>query len=274
MLPLDVSNARLGQQIDMNIFWIVIYMFTAVFVLILIPALTFYYESDPDWTFWEKIKYSLCYLIATIIVVLLILVVMYAFLSTAEIPVVAISCSVSQIQKYDPVTKTYTSPPVIENCKVSDQKFEIGVGFPIYVIGFMSFISWFLFVIFGGIGMIALPMDFIYDFCTRPKHMKKADIDKIKLVILERGKHVKEIGNECIELEKQEVMKKSFFNKQKRHYKNQINKLKVGVEMIEKDHRIINIQDEINSTTVCWYWFLLPLGIICLLLTLTWILQM
>jgi hypothetical protein len=52
MLPLDVSNMTgFGGGLDMKLFWFIIYVTTAVFVLIIIPALIYYYEADPDWSF-------------------------------------------------------------------------------------------------------------------------------------------------------------------------------------------------------------------------------
>lgn len=52
MFPLDVSNARssLDVAFRMDIFWQVVYLTTAAFILIIIPSLIFYYEADPDWT--------------------------------------------------------------------------------------------------------------------------------------------------------------------------------------------------------------------------------
>ena len=56
MLPLDVSNSReFGGGIRMDIFWFIVYITTAVFLLIIIPFLIFYYEADPDWTFVSDI---------------------------------------------------------------------------------------------------------------------------------------------------------------------------------------------------------------------------
>jgi len=72
----------------------------------------------------------------------------------------------------------------------------------------MSFISWFLFVIFGGIGLSALPLDFFYDFCTRPKKVDGAELVKLKEKIANRAKNCEALGLECQELEKQDARKK------------------------------------------------------------------
>ena len=52
MYPLDVSNARSteDQPFRMDLFWLIIYISTAAFVLVIIPACIYYYESDPEWT--------------------------------------------------------------------------------------------------------------------------------------------------------------------------------------------------------------------------------
>ncbi len=207
MLPLDVSNSRdFGGGIRMDLFWMIIYLSTAVFILVIIPALTYYYESDPEWTLWEKLKYSFWYLLATIFVVLIILLVSYAFLSTAEIPLTTVNCSIANVQvsSFFQVTTA--------NCTTDATTLNIDVSFPIYVIGFMSFISWFLFVIFGGIGLPALPLDFIYDFCTRPIKMSSSEVEKLKNNIADRASGIKAIAQQCKELENSGVEKKGCKN--------------------------------------------------------------
>lgn len=37
------------------------------------------------------------------------------------------------------------------------------------MIGLISFLSWFLFTVFGGIGLAAIPLDLIRSFAARPK---------------------------------------------------------------------------------------------------------
>jgi LMBR1 domain-containing protein 1 len=76
-----------------------------------------------------------------------------------------INCSISDLQRDDAPVKLPT------NCIIKEVELKIDVSFIIYVIGFLSFISWFIFVIFGGIGLAALPLDLIYDFCNRPRKL-------------------------------------------------------------------------------------------------------
>jgi len=48
ILPMDVGNYRAGSNVDMKIFWYIIYMTSAFFVCFILPFALFYYESDED----------------------------------------------------------------------------------------------------------------------------------------------------------------------------------------------------------------------------------
>ena len=39
-----------GGNINMAVFWQIIYISLAVFVVVIIPACTFYYEADDEWS--------------------------------------------------------------------------------------------------------------------------------------------------------------------------------------------------------------------------------
>jgi len=81
---------------------------------------------------------------------------------------------------------------------------EVDVSFPIYLIGIMSFISWFLFVIFGGVGLTALPMDLIYIFSTRPKEMSKETYDELKSSVVKRANQMKALAESLKQIEKED----------------------------------------------------------------------
>jgi hypothetical protein len=48
LLPMDVANYRSGSNVDMKIFWYIIYMTSAFFICVILPFALFYYESDED----------------------------------------------------------------------------------------------------------------------------------------------------------------------------------------------------------------------------------
>lgn len=51
------------------------------------------------------------------------------------------------------------------------------------MIVFWIFFGWFLFVIFGGIGLIALPLDWIIDYFYRPRPRAPAEIAERKILL-------------------------------------------------------------------------------------------
>jgi LMBR1 domain-containing protein 1 len=115
----------------------------------------------------------------------------------------AVGCSMLNIQKSnDNITINQI------NCSRKLEDLKIDVTFPIYIIGLMSFISWFLFVLFGGIGLAALPLDHFYDFCTRPKALKPSEVEKRKKKILEESSSLKVLGNEIKAMEDKGVKTK------------------------------------------------------------------
>jgi len=57
---------------------------------------------------------------------------------------------------------------------------EISVTFVVYVMCFTSFIGNWLFVLFAGVGLFALPLDLVLEFVNRPVLRKSSEAMKIK----------------------------------------------------------------------------------------------
>ena len=140
----------------------------------------------------------------------------------------------------------------------------------------MSFISWLLFILFGGIGLAALPLDFFYDFCNRPKHLKGSEIKERKQILLENCEDLRLLCNDVKEMENKGYNKKVFFSSDRREYNRKLNELKAGVLLVDKEFNFLDFANQINqkgSCALCFYYLLIPLGVICLIITGLWILQ-
>ena len=140
----------------------------------------------------------------------------------------------------------------------------------------MSFISWLLFILFGGIGLAALPLDFFYDFCNRPKHLKGSEIKERKQILLENCEDLRLLCRDVKEMENKGYNKKVFFSSDRREYNRKLNELKAGVLLADKEFNFLDFANQINqkgSCALCFYYLLIPLGIICLIITGLWILQ-
>lgn len=138
----------------------------------------------------------------------------------------------------------------------------------------MSFISWILFCIFGGIGIPALPLDLFYDFCTRPKRRTLDEMMNLKEQIIVNTKRVKNLALDCKEMENKDFHKGFFLSKNKRVYNDSLTKLRAATYVLDKDYKMYKIQTELNNETVFHYWLGLVLGIIFLLISITWFIHM
>ena len=73
LLPLDVGNARDNSNVDMKIFWYIIYMAACILITIILPFGLFFYETDEENTFKMRLWTTVKYLVLEMIVVALIL---------------------------------------------------------------------------------------------------------------------------------------------------------------------------------------------------------
>jgi LMBR1 domain-containing protein 1 len=55
------------------------------------------------------------------------------------------------------------------------------VSFPIYLMSCTAWLGFWVFVIFGGFGLTALPLDLIYAFINRPKQLSSAEAARKKV---------------------------------------------------------------------------------------------
>jgi len=166
-LPLDAGNTRGGGGgLEMDVMWQLIYMLVFVTVLFIIPPAMFWLEcgDDENRTTCGKAWYVGWHMIFLVIICILILGILYATIATAYIPVQVYSCDASDMIR--------DQDDSIENeCDESDIELEIPVTFPIFTVALMSFVGWILFVVYGGVGLAAIPMDLINMWRTRPERL-------------------------------------------------------------------------------------------------------
>jgi len=68
--------------------------------------------------------------------------------------------------------------------------------------------------------------------------------------------------------------KKYFWSKEKKQYNQLFNELKVGVNIIDEQYQLINIQNAIGNTSVIQYYLSLVLGIIFMIFSIIWIIHL
>ena len=273
MVPLDVSNNRsFGGGINMQLFWYIIFIASVIYILLIFPITTGLYESDPDSTCCDKFKSFICCFICVLFVIAALALILFFTVGDSQIPIRSITCTLSSSS----LTSSATPFEAVSDCTSSNEKIKLEVSFIIYMIAVMSFISYFVFAIFGGIGLAAVPLDFFRDFCSRPKRLKGSEIKIRKEDLFRDIEELKELGEQVKEMENKGYHKKFIFTKQRRQYNRLNNQFKAGTMLAEQEYEILNIADEMkkhNSCVLICYYMLIPLGIISLIISLLWVIQ-
>ena len=278
LLPLDVNNIRtFGSGLNMKVLWYILFISIMVYVLILFPISSSYYETDEDWSCGEKITHSLSWFLVYIIFFFFFSLVLYFTIGKAEIPINSITCNYNDfiitpsnidISKLNNITKI---------CNISEDKFlEIQVSYIVYAIAILSFVSWIVFSFFGGIGLAAVPLDFFYDFCTRPKSMIGTNLKKRKKILFRELEELKLLGNELTEMEQRGANHRCFIFGERRRYDNKKHEYVARYALAEEEFHIVNASIESklkNNCVVLCYYCLIPFGVISSIFTVLWLIQ-
>eukprot|EP00003_Mantamonas_plastica_P023177 TRINITY_DN410_c0_g1_i2.p1 TRINITY_DN410_c0_g1~~TRINITY_DN410_c0_g1_i2.p1 ORF type:complete len:484 (-),score=140.39 TRINITY_DN410_c0_g1_i2:44-1495(-) len=253
LLPLDIANTAEQVGMSMGTLWQVVYMFIAFWVIVLIPFAIFFYESEEEESGKNQLSSAIKWELACLFISALVIGLMYAFLGYADVPVTVLKSS------FEPSSGNIGCA----NCKRIYSVLSIRVTLPVYIISMMAFLGWFLFAVFGGIGLAALPMDMIRDFVGRPKSVELAEYSDMRNQLLKRTRKLIEIGNNF----KEEEREKGKSSRQKKKF---YNKFKQAVYLLEQDHEHLKIAYKMRGGSPIPYYAKLIFGIIGLSISIMW----
>eukprot|EP00455_Lapot_gusevi_P028580 TRINITY_DN3053_c0_g4_i4.p1 TRINITY_DN3053_c0_g4~~TRINITY_DN3053_c0_g4_i4.p1 ORF type:complete len:509 (+),score=180.66 TRINITY_DN3053_c0_g4_i4:155-1681(+) len=279
-LPFDVANSRGdGGGLRVDIIWYVIYIAMTVYLTVIIPFAFFYYEADEtqDETTTgcnSRPANAIKFTCGFVIVVVILLVVMYAFLNNTEIPVQRNAIDASSRFVVN-VTQAFDLNPVgctAANDCLSERFFwSFAISFPVYLMAVVSFLGWFLFSTFVGIGFMALPVDLINEYLTRPTPMKGEEYHKKKKDIGDRANQLLKIGQQLLQEMDDPGRAKS--KKQKRVDRKTENRFEQAVYMLKKEQQVLFIAHRLKGGNPLWYYLQLVLGCIGVILSITWLIH-
>jgi LMBR1 domain-containing protein 1 len=305
----------------MNLIWTIYFWLIPIFIFVLLPFSTFYYESDDGLLMAgvtgdnpvkkSRLLQALCNLAVVDFVVGLIFMLTFLFLRETSVPVK--SYTAGQVTSdaipagviYETIVQFNSTTGEIlpfqtnqlQDMNANDallwrmateggiDTLSLNLGPATFYAGLMAFIGWFFFALFGGIGLAAVPMDFIRSFTGRPKHMTPEEFQEATESIHKRVNDLVDIG-EDIKKEREERSKieatsggiSSFFSAEKRKIvsndKKTLKEFKAAVYILEKD-----VEDfTAASATMEKYNPLAPyisllMGIITGILSLFWVLH-
>jgi LMBR1 domain-containing protein 1 len=221
----------------MQLFWDIFFWLIPIWVFLMIPFSSFYYEADdgmlmagtvinPNPVRKSRIFQALGWTMATVFVVVIIFVVSYLLGSDASIPVKQYSGDTllaalgpRPLFTITPIINETTGDPLpfdtnqLEDMTEADaayaasvvsdgiQTLVLQVSISSFFAGLMAFLGWFLFAVFGGIGMASMPLDLLLVFKNRPRHMDAIEFAEAQKSLRERVNELVDIG-EMIKVER------------------------------------------------------------------------
>ncbi|KAG7341119.1 LMBR1-like membrane protein [Nitzschia inconspicua] len=250
LLPLDVANnegyagcdgynTRLCGGLNMQLFWDIFFWLIPIWVFLMIPFSSFYYEADdgmlmagtvvnPNPVRKSKVWQALGWTAATVLVIGIIFAVSFVIGSDSSIPVnqytgedlllalgghrtlysvtPVINETSGEPLPFDPTTQMadMSSADASYAASVTDdgeQTLILQVSLTTFFAGLMAFLGWFLFAVFGGIGMSSMPLDLLLVFKNRPRHMDAVEFAEAQKSLRERVNELVDIG-EMIKVER------------------------------------------------------------------------
>jgi len=318
LLPLDVANNQGYSGCDgyddtafcgglnMVLFWNIIYYVIPIFLFFLIPFMTFFYEADdgmlmagtsvgatPNSRLCEALKYEA----GVVIIFGIIFGVMYSQLAESDIPVtqytgsadgVLVALATAPGTNFTTASLGDTSLLDVEYYTLADAQrsephIRVGVGLSTFFASALSFFGWFVFAIFGGIGVTALPLELLLAFVHRPRHMDAVEFAEAQVNIRERVNELVDLG-ELMKIGQEELgrsqqQKGGFqifnrFSKEARNERTTLLEFKKAVYLLEQDvEDFQKCSSHYSTYNPLIPYFSLAGGILSIVLSLVWIIQ-
>jgi len=247
MLPLDVANRSSDGGLPMEELWLAMYIMVAVMCVGVVPFMMFYYEAwDPEgrnWQVWTAFKYE----IVTLIVICTTLLLMWAFMGYAEVPLELYA--VNSTYDAGSLLMPATAPTTCGGSATCTQSGEsvalrISVTLAVYIVALTTFLGWFLFTVFAGVGLVALPMDLVRDYSMRPQPLNLEEYAKQRMMLNERAAQLQQLGAK---------LGTDAHRKRDRRSVARYNKFKQAVYFLERDwNRVKTAYKERGGNPLQW----------------------
>lgn len=293
LLPLDVANraacadsivlSSCNFALPMVDLWYALYMTMFVMIVIVVPWTLFYYEQDSDVSAFGKTVNSGSWVAGSFLVVGLVLGLCYGFIGYVDFPVTTLTSGLSSLNS------TVMSGD-LHKCILPESgetfgyacdaqggvpldNWRVRTTFPVYVIAIASIASWILFMVFAGVGMMAIPIDALKSFLNRPKKvMAKSEYIKVATQI---AAHVQQVMAEAREVQKEERS-----TGKTRKTKKALAKINQKLSMLEEDELTLQKmypqgedRDVSWTLTVMGYYLHGLTGLVCAVISLMWMLH-
>jgi len=153
-------------------------------------------------------------------------------------------------------------------CSTNRFTWTVAVTFPVYVIAFLSFLGWWFFTLFAGVGLIALPLDLINEYRTRPTPMKTSEFFEKKRALGQRATMLVEVGEKI----KSDVRKPRSRGDKLKDRKN-LREFEKHYYFLKQDYAILRTAHELKGGNPLVPIVKLVLGVFGIGISLSWIIH-
>eukprot|EP00495_Collosphaeridae_sp_1-RS-2012_P008018 TRINITY_DN785_c0_g2_i3.p1 TRINITY_DN785_c0_g2~~TRINITY_DN785_c0_g2_i3.p1 ORF type:complete len:282 (+),score=33.38 TRINITY_DN785_c0_g2_i3:337-1182(+) len=161
---------------------------------------------------------------------------------------------------------------IAPHCADDEISLMLRISFPVFCMAIFSFLGWFFFIIFAGVGLPSLPVDLINIYRTRPLPMDKASYVELKRKIGDRAIRIEEFAEKLKQEELNSVGKKTS-RKLKKLMKVNYNKLELAAHKLKRDFLHLETAYVLKGGNPIWYWSVLLFGIVGGSISLFWVLH-
>lgn len=228
LLPFDVANRtdpssipKWSTEIDTQLMWEIILWMTLIMAIVIVPFTTFYYEAyDPDNEKpFNQLLPALGYTAILVVIVVGLTLILWYTVGYADIKYRSYMVPIQYVLNYDNAAVLFVQ-------EVSEQTLELKVSFFVYFVAVAVFTGWLMFFVYGGIGLVALPIDSISDFINRPKPISAAEFSAEKVEVAKKAQLLLQSA--------ENLLKEKARGNMSRSTKRQINILRAETMVLEE----------------------------------------
>ncbi|KAJ3023042.1 hypothetical protein HKX48_004524 [Thoreauomyces humboldtii] len=223
------------------------YIITIVWCLVVVPFTVFFYEGSDEDDGDQKstpsaFAYALKWLTPILIFTAAVIFALYWFLGYADIAATRIEGTLtpgtdtSLRASLAYCDTTLNTLGTMTQCISQTGTIHVSVSPIVYIVAIVSFVGWVLFSIFGGVGLIALPVDWISQFLHRPKIIKANEYAETKKEIGRNAQLLMEAGKTLNE-ELKGATRSGLSGRRWRRMKNRENEFRKDVVILEFHYR-------------------------------------
>jgi hypothetical protein len=193
LLPLDLINTRENTNVDMFVFWQVIYMSSLFMMVVFLPFAYFFYETEEDNDYKTRFCTAFKNWLGLFIIFSLIHFPMFASMRHSYVPLESYAYKglegTPDQAKIDSVFLTIEDDRILLPIDKNEYEFldsltlHTQLTFAAYTIGALSFWGSFMLVFFMGTGLVAIPFENIITWLDRPVPMNESEFKKKKDVL-------------------------------------------------------------------------------------------